>query len=394
MIVNKNIALFVSMLLIVALTACGGKKKEAHAGEKHEEMGPDRVELTAEQAKLAGVALGSVEMRSLSGILKVSGMVTVAPDRSASVCTPLGGYVKSIAVMPGKLIRKGQVLSIVENQEFIDIQQNYVEARNKLEFAQSEYKRHNELYKNDVYSQKSVQQTTSEYNNLRAQVRALGQKLALVGIDPARLNENNISRTIAVRAPISGYVKAVNVAIGKYATSADPMFEIVDCSQLMLELTLFEKDASKVSDGQDIRFFINDEAEPHQALILQTGKAIGADRTYKVYARVTGKCKNLMPGMYVRADVKAGTAAVTAVPSEAVVGFDDKHYIFVFDKSKTENGKPVSEYRMVQVGIGVADKGFTEIVLPAGFDVKSARVVVKGAYTLLSAAKNAGEMSC
>jgi cobalt-zinc-cadmium efflux system membrane fusion protein len=53
----------------------------------------------------------------------------------------------------------------------------------------------------------------------------------------------------------------------------------------------------------------------------------------------------------------------------------------------------MTEYRMVEIRKGVAENGFIEINLPEGFD-KNAKVVVKGAYNLLSAKKNAGEMSC
>ena len=49
---------------------------------------------------------------------------------------------------------------------------------------------------------------------------------------------------------------------------------------------------------------------------------------------------------------------------------------------------------MVEVRKGVTDSGYTEVVLPEGFDVNTTKVVVKGAYNLLSAKKNAGEMSC
>jgi cobalt-zinc-cadmium efflux system membrane fusion protein len=82
------------------------------------------------------------------------------------------------------------------------------------------------------------------------------------------------------------------------------------------------------------------------------------------------------------------------LPSEAIVSFDDKDYIFLFDKNKTEGGKPFTEYRMVQVKKGVTDGGYTEITLPEGVDVKIVKAVIKGAYNLLSAKKNAGEMSC
>ena len=168
----------------------------------------------------------------------------------------------------------------------------------------------------------------------------------------------------------------------------------MNSDNLFLELTLFEKDADKASAGQKIRFFINNESEQHEAVIYQTGKSISADKTYKVYATVSGNCKNVLPGMYVNAEIEASTNQVTAVPTEAIASFDEKDYIFVFEKNKDEDGKPFTEYRMIEVQKGVSDKGFTEIVLPEGFDFQIAKVVVKGAYNLLSAKKNAGEMAC
>jgi len=306
----------------------------------------------------------------------------------------MGGFVKSTNLMPGNAVRKGQTLAIIENQEFIDIQQNYLEAKNRSELAKAEYERQTELYKSDVSSQKNMQQVTSDYNSLKVQVKALEQKLSLIGINPFKLNEDNISRSVALVSPISGYVKAVNVSIGKSVSASDVLFEIVNSDKLFLELTLFEKDADKVTNGEKIHFFINNETEQHEALIYQTAKSINDDKTYKVYANVVGHCKNMLPGMYVNAQIQAKSNRVTSVPSESIVSFDDKDYIFVHDKDKVENGNKMTEYRMIQIQKGVSDDGFTEIVLPEGFNFKEAKVVVKGAYNLLSAKKNAGEMSC
>ncbi len=245
-----------------------------------------------------------------------------------------------------------------------------------------------------MYSQKNLQQLTADYKNLKAQVKALTQKLALIGINAANLTEDNISREVKLLAPISGYVKTVNVNLGKYVTPSDVMFEIVNTDHLFLELTLFEKDAAKVANGQNIKFQINNETDQHDAVIYQTGKSINPDKTYKVYANVTDECKNIIPGMYVNAIIEATSNKVTALPSEAIVSFDDKDYIFVFDKNKTEDGKPFTEYRMIEVQKGISEGGFTEIILPKDFDISKAKVVVKGAYNLLSAKKNAGEMAC
>ena len=384
----------IAFLFLIALSSCSGGKKPVTETKEVEVIPENIVELREDQIKLANIETGTIDLRSMSGSLKVNGTVSVAPQNLATVCMPMGGFVKSTKLMPGNMVRKGQTLAIIENQDFIDIQQNYLEAKNKLELAKSDYERQKELYKSDISSQKNMQQVTSNYKSLKVQVKALEQKLGLIGINPSRMNENTISRSVALVSPISGYVKAVNVSIGKSVSGSDVLFEIVNSDKLFLELTLFEKDADKVSNGEKIRFFINNEAEQHEAMINQTGKSINNDKTYKVYANVIGHCKNMMPGMYVNAVIQAKSSQVTAVSSEAIVSFEDKDYIFVIERNKVEAGKPFTEYRMVQIQKGVSDEGFTEIVLPEKFNYKAAKVVMKGAYNLLSAKKNAGEMSC
>src|SRR5674476_212814 len=384
---NKFITAILISVFFSAFVSCSGGAKSAAETKEVEVLPEDIVELRADQIKLANIETGTIEMQLMSGKLKVSGIVSVAPQNMATVCMPMGGFVKSTSLMPGNVVRKGQTLAILENQEFVDIQQNYLEAKNKFEFAAADYKRHSELFKNDVYSEQNVQQVTSDYKNLKAQVKALEQKLALIGINPANLNADDISSSVAVVSPISGFVKAVNINIGKFVAPADVMFEIVNSDKLFLELTLFEKDPAKVAAGQKIRFFINNESEQHEAVIYQTGKSISADKTYKVYASVLGICKNVLPGMYVNAIIETSGNMVTALPQDAVVSFDDKDYIFIFDKNKEEDGKPFTEYQIIEVHKGVTNNGFIEVILPEGFDIQTAKVVIKGAYNLLSAKK-------
>ena len=380
-------------LLLVAFASCG-KQKEAETATKEEVLPDNIVEMSSDQVKLANIEMGAIELRSISGTLKVNGIVAAAPQNMATVSMPLGGFVRSTSLMPGNSVAKGQELAVIENSEFIDIQQNYLEAKSKLEYVEADYNRQAELYKNDVSSKKNMQLVASEYKTLKVQVKSLEQKLSIIGINPAKLNENNISKSISLVSPISGYVKTVNVSIGKSVSASDVLFEIVNTSKLFLQLSLFEKDDDKVSTGQKIRFFINNETEQHMAMIYQTAKSIDADKTYRVYAGVQGICKNVIPGMYVNAIIEATSNKVTAVPSEAIVSFEDKDYIFVFEQNKKENGKPFTEYRMIQVKKGVTDNGYSEITLPDNYNFKAAKVVIKGAYNLLSAKKNAGEMAC
>ena len=381
-------------VIVILCISCSEKKMTNNQAKETEILPDDIVEMRFDQIKLADIDTGSIEMRSLNSNLKVSGKVTVAPQNYATVCAPLGGFVKSTTLLPGISVTKGQVLALIENQEFVDIQKNYLEARSRLEFAEAEYKRHSDLFKQEVYSEKNLQQVTADYKSLKAQVTALEQNLELIGINPAGLTEDNISRIVTLVSPINGYIKTVNINIGKSITPTDILFEIVNTSTLSLELTLFEKDAGKVSKGQKISFFINNETEEHDAVITQTAKSIDDDKACKVYALVTKGCNNIMPGMYVNANIETSDNKVPSLPSEAVVSFDDKDYIFIFDRNKEENGNAFTEYRIIEVHKGITDEGYTEVILPEGFDLKNSRIVTKGAYNLLSAKKNAGEMAC
>lgn len=387
----KTLAL---VLALTGLVSCGGGQPKTEEKAATEMLPEDVVEMRADQIRLAGIETAPIEMRSMQTALKVNGTVSVAPENRATVCSAMGGYIKKLTLMPGTAVSKGQILATIENQDFVDIQQNYLETKNRLEYAKAEFDRHSELYKDDVYSEKNVQSVTADYKTLKAHQKALEQKLLLIGINPENLKEEDISSTVALKSPISGYITSVNVNPGKFVSPSDILFEIVNTDQLLLELTLFEKDVDKVEKDQPITFFINDETEEHEAVVMQTARSIDADRAYHIYARVTGKCKNVLPGMYVRALIGTSDKQVAALPQDAVVSFDDKQYVFIFNKNKEENGQSFTEYRIMEVQKGLTNNGFIEIILPEGFDIAGTRFVVKGAYNLLSAMKNAGEMAC
>lgn len=376
------------------LFSCSGKQ-QAQESKEVEVLPEDIVELSIDQFKIAGVEYGKVEQKTLSNTIKASGLVTVSPQNLVSICAPFGGFIKNIDLVQGSPVRKGQALAVIENPEFIELQQNYLDAKSKLEFAEGEYNRHKELFKDDVYSKQNFQEVTSNYKSLKVQVNALGQKLALIGIDASGLQEDKISRSVSILSPISGFVKAVNENVGKYVAPTDVIFEVINTDKLTLELTLFEKDIFQVNIGQKLHFSIpNDEANHFDALITQVGRSIAADKTVKVYAAVNQPSDRILPGMFVRALIETTSNPVAALPSQSVVQFDEKYYIFIFEKDKEENGKPFTEFKMVEVGKGITDGGYTEVILPAGFDLINLRVVIKGAYNLLAAKKNAGEMSC
>ncbi|MFN8211029.1 MAG: efflux RND transporter periplasmic adaptor subunit, partial [Bacteroidales bacterium] len=381
-----NKSAFIPVITITALLLSSSCKRGGSTSATTTEVLPDDiVEMRYDQIHLAGIDTGSVKMNYILSTIKVAGKVDLPPQNFVTVSAPLGGFIKSSSLLPGDIVTKGQVLAYIENQEFVNIEQEYLETRNKLEYAEAEYKRHSELFKEDVYSEKNLQQVTSDYKSLRVVLSALEQKLTMIGIDPKSLKEENITRSVPLISPISGYVKTVGINTGKSVAPSDILFEIVNTDRLYLDLTLFEKDASKVRKGQKVIFYINDENEKHEAEVFQTGRTIEPDKTFRVYALVRSDCRNVLPGMFVSANIDIAGKMVTSLPIDAVVSFDDKDYIFTYSRNKEEGGNQFTEYRMVEVTKGISDEVNIEVILPQGFNINSEKVVTKGAYNLLSA---------
>ncbi|HNW69704.1 MAG TPA: efflux RND transporter periplasmic adaptor subunit [Bacteroidales bacterium] len=374
------------------LFSCGNKTKNA---DEHEVLPENTCEMNAEQYKLAGIQLGGIEQKDLGNMLKVNGIINVPPQNMVSISATLGGYIKSTSLVPGSPVKKGQVLAVIENPEFIEIQQDYLESKSQLEFAETEYNRQKELYNENVSAAKTYQQALSTYKGLKVKVSALEQKLALIGIEAASLKEDKIMRSVPLISPITGYVKSVNVNVGKYVNPTDVVFEIINNEKLTLELTMFEKDIDKIKEGQEITFESTGNVEKkYKATVYRVGKAINDDKTVKVYASVDEHHVELLSGMYVSAIIETGNSLVEALPDEAIVSFDDKNYIFISKGKRTEDDKVVDDFLMVEIKKGKSAGGYTEVMFPENFDKKAKNIVIKGAYALLSALKNAGEMSC
>jgi len=380
------------MLSSLLINSC---KNKQNVSSKKEVLAQNIVEMNDDQLKMAGIEIGQVMNKVLSNVLKVNGLVNVVPQNLVSVSVNMGGFVKSTELIQGSPVKKGQVLAVIENLDFIELQQNYLENKSRLEYAETDFNRQKDLYTENVISAKSYQLAFSEYKILKSKVYALEQKLALIGIEAKELKEDKISRSVIVVSPINGFIKTVNVNIGKFVNPTDVMFEIINNQKLILELVLFEKDIDKVFIGQKIQFSLPDkEVKEQTAVIYQVGKSISDENTLKIFASIDNENNNLLPGMYVNAKIEISENTTTALPYEAVLTFDDKDYIFVYKGRRKEDKKEVTDFLMIEVKKGITVDGYTEIILPKDFDIKKSNVVIKGAYNLLSALKNGGEMAC
>jgi len=397
---NKYGALLITLIALTLLISCGGKTTEAPATKDSHSEEENTVEFTEAQYKTAGIELGEVENRQISGTIRMNGKLDVPPQQMVSVSAPLGGFLKSTPLLQGSRVSKGQVIAVIENLDFIQLQQDYIEAKNQLEFAKADYARQQDLAKENVNAQKTLQSAKTMFVSWQAKVNGLTAKLKVMNIDLTQLEGGTISSTINLYATINGYVTAVNVNIGKFVNPTDILFEIVDTEHLHAELTVFEKDVTKLKIGQKVRFTLANETKERTATVYLLGREIGNDRAIRIHCHIDKEDTNLLPGMYLKAIVETGGSLVTALPNEAIIDFQGKKYIFyqlneqphsALKDENTEQHANEFHFVMMEVQIGNSEAGYTEVILPPDFSTDANQVVVKNAYAILSKIKNTEE---
>ncbi|MCE7862259.1 MAG: efflux RND transporter periplasmic adaptor subunit [Bacteroidetes bacterium CHB5] len=365
------------LLATLAVVSCSNPEPTSHEESATE---AETIHLTDEQVKTIGLQLGNVESRTIASPVRVNGMLEVPPQNMVTIAAPMGGFVKQTELLQGMHVKQGQVVVTLEHQDYIRLQQDYLESKTQLEFLEQEYKRQEELARENVNAAKVLQQALSNYNSAKAKEEGLRAQIKMIGLSAETIQKEGIKSIINITTPIAGYVTEVNVNRGKFVNSADVMFKIVDTDHLHAEAQVFEGDIMKLRTGQTMKLKLANETEERIATIYLIGKEISAERTVRVHGHLEKEDPLLIPGMYFAATIETGSSPVPALPEAAVVSYDGVSYIFI--------QKATNEFGWVEVKTGISESGFIHVILPADFD-RNAAVVTRGAYSLLSILKNA-----
>lgn len=375
---KKSIIIIVSGVLLFSCS-----KKEENTTTEHFATSGDQITLTDLQKKNAGVETAMLGSENIANKIMLTGQIDVPPTGMAGVSSSSGGIIKVARFLPGNYVSRGQTLAVVENPEMSRLQQEYLQAKSNLGFAQKDYERQKYLNKFQASSDKVTQRAANEAQSQSAAVRGIESQLRTYGISPGSVSTGNIQKSISVIAPISGYISRVNATIGQHVSPADVLYEIVNNGQVHLALKVFEKDLSKISLGQPVYAYTNQNPQKkYSAVVKLIGKDFGPDRSVMIHCELIDKDESLIPGTFMNAEVEINMNQGFTIPDDAIVTWDHKQYIFEEVKPKT--------YKMFPVAIGNSENGLTEIVNNTS-DFQNKKFVTKGAYQLLMALKNVEE---
>lgn len=435
-ITNKIFAtVIINLLLIIFFTGCNSKEevnnesKDVHSEEsKHKEANDtheNEVTLSEKQIKLMSIELSKIESQNINGYIKVNGEIMTNQDNESRVGSIIPGRVKKIYVKEGSFVRTGQTLAVIENPDLINVQVDYINAKNEFEFAKQEYNRQEKLNSDNIGSKKNLAEIESNYKRALANYKTFEEKLSTYKISKSRFDNiytdtvADLQRNYSITAPISGNVVSRMITIGQYVESSMDMFHIVNTTTVFVDLSIFEKDLSHVNVGQKV--IIKTSSNPdnnYEGKVSFINKVFDdKNRTVKVRVTVNNKSQELYPFMFITAKIYVNDDSLLAVPVSAIESEGENKFIFVKtdERKKLETheehsgvdehkeGKEHQEseehyereghkgeaevvFKKYQVNTGISDDKFVEII-PFEELMEGSEVVSKGTFYLKSELK-------
>ena len=385
----KPLQYLVIITMISSVVSCKQAAPKEDA-EEEETTAPitNEVSLTASQVKTAGIEFGTIEMKNLATAIKANGLLSVPNQNKALVTSVSSGTIRTLTVQPGNYVKKGQVIATILNPQIAQLQQELQTTMAQLNLARQEFQRQKELVAGNAAPLKNLQKAEAELAVLTTSQKSQQIQLNALGISPNSASRGEIVTSFQVLAPISGTISEVSAQIGSNVDASTPIAQIVNNSQLHLDLFVYEKDLPKVKAGQLIHFTLTNSAgKEYDAKIYSIGTAFAnQSKTIPVHAVVMGNKAGLIEGMNITAIISIGNAVLPAVPSEAIVSNAGQDYIF---RIKTQEAKE-TVFERIAVAKGVSDVGYTEITPVHDLKPGSA-IVIRKTFFVLAKMVNTGD---
>jgi len=372
---NKIKVIFTGLILTGWMISCN-QAMEQKGHNDHEESidthkeegdgnaGENELHLSDLKFQSLGIKVDTLPTRPLSGVVYANGQLEVPPQHEATVTAIMGGNVTSIKVIEGDRVNKGQSLAYISHPDFTRLQADYMRAFSRLEFLEQEFQRQKKLYDEKIGSGKTFQQTESELNTLKVELKGYEAQLKQLKLDPEKVRKGEIYENIPVPSPISGYIEKVLIQIGQYVQPQTSMFLVMNTEHIHADLMVFEKDVSKVQKGQTISFTIESVSGSElTAKIYAVGRQFEENpKAVHIHAEIQEKEDYLIPGMYINGKIHTTTETVTALPEEAVIEENGNPHIFLAEKHD-EDGETEWSFKPVEIRKGASEKGWVEIKL-------------------------------
>ncbi|RTE66725.1 HlyD family efflux transporter periplasmic adaptor subunit [Amphritea opalescens] len=206
-----------------------------------------------------------------------------------SITIPVDGFIKSIDVLAGDVVKQGQLIASLDDADI------------RLQLDQ---------LKNDVaVAEKQHRQALSQLNYAEAQQFSLQADIAKIDIQRLQQKLNRL----ALRAPITGQIISGDMgrAIGSVVKQGQVLFEMAPVGQYRIVFEVDEADIRYVSGGDKGEILLTGLGNRAYPVVLDTVSSVFTaqlgQRFYRVEGHIQGEeSPDIRPGMKGVADIRVG----------------------------------------------------------------------------------------
>ena len=289
-----------------------------------------RLEMTDEMLKTMGVEIQTAGPAIVKSTLKLPGEIVFNPDRIVQVVPRLPGVVAAVNFEPGQMVKKGDVLAVIESQMLADLHSQYMAAQKRLSLARTVYQREKQLWEEKISAKQDYLAAELVLNEAQIAVDLAAEKLKALGVRPEPgLPAKELTR-YEVRAPISGLIITRTVALGAALKEDITIFTVADMSTVWTAVTVYPKDLSIVRVGQKALVKATAFDVEGEGVVTYITTLIGGQtRTATARVILDNKDGRWHPGMFVNIELVSDEIEVpVAVSAQAIQTFRDWTVVF------------------------------------------------------------------
>jgi membrane fusion protein, heavy metal efflux system len=384
---------------------------------------PSCITLAASTQTALNLGFGKAEFRPVDFSVKTTSEVLANANLTTHVTSPVAGRVTEVFATVGENVRNGETLLTIRSpdveQAESDLLQNDAQVRADLKrdllqidsdiqqggaqihLSQSTFQRIKGLLEEKIASRADFEAAKTQYEKDKITIDTLTtkrqatvslaeerrtvltepikQKLRLLGVSDEQiarcLKTNQINPLVPVVSPATGLVTERLVNLGELVDPSKPLFTIADYHSVWLKADIYEKDVSKIQDGQTIKLELDSfPGEIFTGKLNYVADSINSDtRTLPVRAEVPNPGLKLKPKMFAKMTILVGEHMVLTVPKDAVQEAETNKVVYVpvaahcFQEKRVELGSESDPYYEVLSGLRAG-----EIVVTRGsFDLRS-----------------------
>ncbi len=315
--------------------------------------------------------------RSISGNVQLPGVMQ--PFQFVQLFPKINGFVRSVTVDRGSVVRQGQVLITLEAPE---IEQQVAAAKLKYTQVQATYITSKDRYRRLLVTSKTPG-TVSPYDLEAAASKMQGDSATAQGEYANFRAQESYRSYLTITAPFDGVITERNLhpgaLAGPGAQNAKPMLVLQQLSKLRLVVDIPEQYASQVKDGDKVRYKTN--ALPGQeftGFVSRSSQSLSNNyRSETIEIDVLNTDNKFKPGMYAEVVLPtSGSANAFIVPKSAVVVTTEKKYVIAVENN-TAKWVDVSEGNQTNdsTEIFCNMRNGDEVIVNAGYQVKDGQKV-------------------